>query len=332
MDSIGDLARTFVLRSNQTRLRAEMDQRAVEIATGFTSDPTKRLGGDVAGLISLDRSMARLEAFRISTAEARFVTQTMQSTLEEIQTRGESVSQILISAELTPTGNLLETMTDGAESALEQTISALNRSVAGRSLFAGRATDQIAVVDKDTLISTIRSGLTGLTQKADIEAALNNFFSDGGDFDSLMYQGSQLNLAPIRISDTTEVRIDIRADSPELKDTLKSLAQAVLANDPGLNLKTETRLELIKQSGEDLLENQGDLIKTRAALGATQALVEENLKIVENSTTSSSITKLELVGIDPYESASRYENIRAQLESLYAITARSQRLSLAEYL
>ena len=73
MDSVGDLARTLVLRTNQTRLRQDMDRLAVEVATGFVRDPAGYLQGDTTSLLAIDRALARLDVFRINTAEAVLV-------------------------------------------------------------------------------------------------------------------------------------------------------------------------------------------------------------------------------------------------------------------
>ena len=85
MDTVGDLARTLVLRTHQTRLNRDLDRLGTEIATGFVSDPAAHLGGDVTALVAIDRSLAQLETYRVNTTEAAFLTGTMQTTLEEIQ-------------------------------------------------------------------------------------------------------------------------------------------------------------------------------------------------------------------------------------------------------
>jgi flagellar hook-associated protein 3 FlgL len=81
-----------------------------------------------------------------------------------------------------------------------------------------------------------------------------------------------------------------------------------------------------------LLAAQKPIVELRAGLGALEARVEESATRNATQRTALQIAKSELVGADQYETASRYENARSQLESLYAITARSQRLSLSEFL
>ena len=48
--------------------------------------------------------------------------------------------------------------------------------------------------------------------------------------------------------------------------------------------------------------------------------------------TSYEIARTGLLEADPYETASRLEDVQFQLEALYAVTARMARLSLTSYL
>lgn len=74
------------------------------------------------------------------------------------------------------------------------------------------------------------------------------------------------------------------------------------------------------------------MVETRAGLGAVENRIEEATARNSAERTATSMARLELVGADQFETATRYENTRAQLESLYAITVRSSRLSLVEYM
>ena len=156
MDSVGDLARALVLRTNQVRLRQEMDVLATEVATGFVKDTAKHLKGDTSGLLAIDRSLARLDAFRLNNAEATLISGSMQTALDEIQSRTQQVSEILIAAELTPNDSLLNTMSTDAQDAFAQVLGAMNRSVAGRFLFSGVATDRTAVPEIDAMMTALR--------------------------------------------------------------------------------------------------------------------------------------------------------------------------------
>ena len=332
MKSVGDMARTFVLLNNQVRLRGEMDELAIEVATGFVRDPARHLGGDVTSLMEIDRSLAKLETYRINVAEADFLTIAMQGTLDEVQSRSEDLSSTLIAADLTPGSTLLKVMSNDAENALGQIVNGLNRSIGGRFLFSGVATDRPALPDAQTFLDEALNALSGVTSLADMETALDGFFAPGGSFETIIYEGSNTGLSPLQLSETESVAVDIRASDDTFRQLFKPLIIAALATDPALALDGNVQVEALGQAGRALLGAQSTMADLRAGLGALEARIEETS--VRNATerTATSLARLDLVGADQYETATRYENIRSQLESLYAITARTQRMSFAEYM
>lgn len=332
MQSIGDMARALVLRSNQARLRTEMDGLAVEVATGTTRDPARHLGGDVTGLLSIDRSLARLETFRVSTAEAQLRAGTMQTALDGMQTRAETLAQTLLQADLTPSRDLLDTLSDSAADALTRVVGNLNASVAGRFLFSGVATDQAPVPPIDDVMSALRTAATGETTAAGVMSAIEAFFSPGGGFETTLYAGSDTPVDGLTLNATDVADLDILATDPAIQEVLKPMAMAALAGDPALSLDTTEQGALLSASARVLQGAVKPLVDLRASLGATEARIEDAGVANASERTALSLARQDLVGLDDYETATRYEHIRGQLESLYAITARSQRLSLAEYL
>lgn len=332
METVGDMARALVLRSNQARLRAEMDQLAVEVSTGFVRDSAAHLQGDTSALLGIDRALEKLEVYRVNTASAQFLTGTMQTTLAEVQDRSEGLSQVLLSAELTPNDALLQTLSEDGGAALDQVVNAMNRSVAGRYLFSGTATDTAPMPPVADLLADVRSALTGAPDLAAVDAALDLFFDPGGAFDTVTYQGSDTGLAPLHLSETESATVDIRATDDGFRALLKPMLKAALATDTALGFDRSLQVEMLGSAGRDLLGAQTEVVTLRASLGALEARLEETTVRIASERSATSTARLDLVGTDQYETAARYENIRGQLESLYAITARSQRLSLAEFL
>ncbi|EPX82631.1 Flagellar hook-associated protein FlgL [Salipiger mucosus DSM 16094] len=323
----------LVLRTNQTRLNRDLDRLGVEMATGFVRDSATHLGGDVSGLVAIDRTLAKLESYRVNTTEASFLTGTMQTTLDEIQERSEQLSQVLVSAELTPSEEMLRTLADEAETAMGQIVNGLNRSVGGRYLFSGIATDGPALADVDTILTDLRAALSGETTAAGVDAALDTWFdSPGGGFETAGYLGSTTSLAPLKLGEGETARLDIRADDQVFRDLLKSVAKAALATDDGLGFPDDLQIKLISDAASTLQGDQAEVVELRASLGALEARVEETATRNAAERTATSLARLELVGIDDYETAAKYENTRAQLESLYAISVRSSRMSLVEFL
>lgn len=332
MDSVGDLARALVLRTNQVRLRNDMDKLAVEVATGLAQDPAKRLAGDVSSLTAIDRSLARLDAFRVNTAEAAMISGAMQQSLEIVQDRSATLAGSLLSAELTPTSAMTRTLSENAAGTLGQTIANLNQSVAGRFLFAGTRTDQAPLADANDLIDAARTAVTGATTLADFEAALDTFFGAGDVFEMSIYQGSPDGLAAIPLGEGDAANIDFRASDQEVRDILKPMVMAALAADEGLGLDVNLQVDILRAAGVASMAAQEDFTNMRARLGASEGRIEDATARNAAERSAAEMAKLDLVGADAYESASRYEDVRLQLESLYAITARSQRLTLTNFL
>ncbi|WP_353473529.1 flagellin [Salipiger sp. H15] len=110
------------------------------------------------------------------------------------------------------------------------------------------------------------------------------------------------------------------------------MAKAALAADSTLALAPEVQTELLSQAGRELLGDQQGLVELRAGLGAKEARIEEVTTRNSAERSALSMTRVDLVGADSFEAAARYENVRTQLESLYAITARSSQLSLVDFL
>jgi flagellar hook-associated protein 3 FlgL len=182
------------------------------------------------------------------------------------------------------------------------------------------------------MMNELRGALTGATTAADVNTALDTFFDPGGTFETTIYQGSNNGLSPMQLSETESASVDIKATDQAFRDILKPMAMAAIATDSTLALSGDVQVELLAQSGRDLLGAQTTIVEMRASLGALEGRIEETVARNSAEITSTQLGRLELVGVDEFETATKYESVRGQLESLYAITARSQRLSLAEYL
>lgn len=333
MDTVGDLARTLVLRTHQARLNATVDNLAVEIATGFVTDKASHLGGDITQLLSIDSTLAKLETYRVNTSEATLFTSTMQTTLDEIQTRAASLSQDLLKVELTQTDEMFRTLSTSAESSLDQMMNGLNRSIAGRFLFSGTATDTPPLVDSEEMLAELATVLSGETTVAGVETALDTWFDTaGGGFETFAYKGSTTSLAAMRLSTTESAQVDIRADDDVFRDTLKAVAKAVLASNDSLAFSKDVKSELISNAAVDLQTSQASVVELRAELGALESRIDETTTRNSTERTAMMIARTELVGTDGYEAATAYENTMSQLEALYTMTSRASRLSLVGYL
>lgn len=333
LSSIGDLAQGFSLRMRQADLKADLTQLGTEISTGQVSDPVNRLGGHLSSLSQVEYDLTLAERFASSAHEVATSASAMQASITLVSDLSDKLVGTL--TQVTNAAGQAGMAAAGAEArgALESMTSALNTSVAGRHLFSGTLTKTPPLASSDTILSELRTAISGATSPADIAASAEAFFrTSGGGFETLIYQGSSESLAPIRLGAGEAADLDLRADHAAFRDTLMYTALAALANDPTLSLNAADRRDLLDRSLNGLLTTKDKQVALQADLGVTEARIERAATRIESEATTLRMTRNELLSVDPYETASRMEEVRSQLETIYAITARSARLNLVNFL
>ena len=332
LNRLGDLAQTFALRHQNTRLKQDIQNLNQELVTGQAADLTKHLGGSFARLSSIERDLRVLDGYAVSLSEAKNFTDLMQTRLGQINDITSEFARTLIASESSKAAASANTVAADAGQQFRTVVSMLNSQAAGRSLFAGDTTDSAALLDADTLLAEIETVVAGSASLADIETALDTWFADPLGFDTFAYTGSTTDLAPLRVSENAEVSIGLRADNKALKDTMKALAKAAVSTSAGVTLTADERSTLFLRSGEDLLTAEAGLVTIQARIGIAQEQIEG--WSVRNQTEKSGLmtAKGALVSIDPYQAATELEAAQFQLESLYTVTVRLSQLSLVNFL
>lgn len=330
--TLGDRAYSMTFQSRSAELKTTIARLTDELSSGQTSDVSRRLGGDLSYLSDLEQGRAKLESYSISAREAAVQAEAAQTAVSRVVDISQGLGADLIalgSSALQPiTGQAAREASD----ALQDMIGALNGSAAGRQLFSGTVTDQPPLNSAEALLQGLKTAVTGLSDPADIEAAAAAWFSDPGGFRAEMYQGGDQSMAPIQLSETETVTLDIRADAPEFGAVLQAAALAVLATDEDLALAPETRAELQRNAGEALLSAQDDLTDLGAHIGTAEARIEEVQTRQASARTAMDYAKGSLLEADPYQVATELEAVQFRLESLYTVTARSAQLSLVNFL
>ncbi len=331
--NLGDLAQHFMLRRHNADLKATMTTLTEELASGVRSDVSDAVTGDYSYLADIERSLTIMNGYSQSVNEARLFTDATQSSLEQIQNITSDLGATLITAASSNSTVTFRAVSLGAEQDFRSVVSAMNANVAGRSLFSGNVTDTSPLTDADVILDELRTVVAGLTSPADVQTAVDDWFNaPGGGFETVAYQGSDTDLSPYLLGEGDSVRFELRADSQEMRDLLRDTALAALVGDDAIGLDTASQKSLIQSTGENLMTAQGGLINVRADLGFVEERIDE--AAVRNSASQSSLelARSELIAADPYETATRLENTRQQLETLYAVTVRLSSLTLADYL
>ncbi|WP_254436262.1 flagellin [Ruegeria arenilitoris] len=332
LTSIGDLARGMTLKTRSAELKTQIETLSYEMSTGKVQDVSGRLDGDYSHLLDLDRSLSRLDAYRVSTAEAGLFTDAMQLSLTTIDGSVSEFTASLLSFGTSNQAVSHENASVQARNELDTLISALNTRAGGRSLYSGIATDVSPLPSTDTLLTALEAELTGHVTASDIRQAAEDWFNDPAGFDAVIYQGSDTALAAMQISENESVRIPITATDPAIKDALRDIAVAALVSDDALNLPRDQRTALFTQLGVDLANTQNDIVNLRAQVGSAEARIEQAATRNSAAQTSLEYSRNKLIAADPYETAAQLQTVQFQLESLYSVTVRNANLSLVNFL
>ncbi len=325
--TIGDYARQLVQRRQNSELRLRMDTLVQETGSGKKADLSGALRGDFSRLAAFERDLGALAAFGTAAAELRLRLESAQKALDLVQRDTGVFAGDLIAVPSSHERGL-DVLANDARSRFSSIVSALNTSVAGRSVFAGIATDGAALAPAETILSSLQSLVTGQANAASAEAAIRGWFAPGGGFDTGGYVGDPEPVPDQPVGPGVRLGLSVTAEDTTLREVLASLAVAALsgfgpmAGDPAAQ---QTRLI---NAGESLMSAQSGLSTLRGKIGATESRLEEVTTRNAAEVSALERSKASLTEVDIYDKATDLEAVQGQLELLYAITARSSRLSL----
>ncbi len=333
MMSIGDLSRGLSLQLRQGAIKSDLSRLTEELTTGIKTDPAKDMKGDLAPLLQTQRELNLLQAFAVTNTQARLGADATQQVLGDIQALTERLGVDTLKADLSSANTARAAISSSAREVFSTVVSRLNSAQAGRSLFAGTATDRGALISADDIVADVKTALAGATTASDIEARLDDWFlAPGGAFETTAYTGAATDAAPHRLSDGESVSLAIRADDAVFRGLMKNTLMAQLATDADLGLSASVQTALLRNAGNALIDAQTGLTDMRASVGA----VQERIAMAEDRNSQLQadlrLSRNALMAADPYETATRLEQVQSQLEALYTVTARNSRLSLVDYL
>jgi len=133
----------------------------------------------------------------------------------------------------------------------------------------------------------------------------------------------------VPVSATDTVELDLTAQDPALRATLRDLSIVALMDRNAFAGDQDQSLILSKTMASGLAAS---LIQVEARQGATAARVEQAQSQNASERFSFQEARNSVVGIDLFDTATQLEDAQTRLESLYLLTARMSRLSLTEYL
>lgn len=333
MNSLGDMAQAFASSRNNHDIKTRLFRLTNELSTGRVEDLSAHLRGDTKKLADLDRRITVGGAQFAGVQSAGQTFAVMQLALGRVNGAREELATAL--GTLSLESNSLQTgmAADAGRIAFESIVNALNTRLADQSLFSGATTDRQALTDPATMLDELRGIIAGLTAPADVRDAIANWFTQpGGGFETSGYQGDTGPLPTRRIDEETTVTMTARADDPAIRELLTATAIAALSDDPNLQFSDRDRGELIETAKIGVLVSAAPMVHLQAEIGSQEARIENANVRISAQISALTIMRNQMTGADPFETASRLEQVQVQLETHYTVTARLSRLSLAEYL
>lgn len=333
MMSIGDMSQLFISRRQNTQLKGQMQTLTAELSSGKVADLAKHLRGDQTRLAGIDRTLALLDGFGRAAGETAQSMAMMQTTLAQVDaTRGALANRLI----LTDAGTAAADIPSNAAAARDgfaSIVRALNVKAGNQSLFAGTATDRAALADPTAMLTDIRAAVAGAATVADVKTAVAAWFDQPtGGFATMGYIGDTGPALTRRVDPEETLNISARADAPEIRNLLAAAALAAVADDTGIALLETDRATMLRDAGLRLITGADPLVRMRATLGSTEGRLEELSANRSAQITMLQTARVEMTAADPYDTATRLQQVQQQLETHYTLTARLSRLTLTDYL
>lgn len=330
--TLGDLSQSYSMRQRNVALRTELARYSKELATGQVADVRQVLDGNYTYLTDIERKMDVLAGYAVATTEAGHFANGMQMVITEATDLARDLSSTLITAGTSALGAARPEIAREARTALDTLVDRINTNVSGRFLFSGTATDQPPLPDAQTLLDALSTAIAGAATPGDMIAATQAWFDDPAGYATTVYQGANDAMAPFALSETDRIGIDLRATDPEIKRILSLTAVAALADDAGFGLNAAEKADLFVTAGQSMLAARDGITSLGARVGFVEAHIESIATRNAVEQTSLSYAKAALLEVDPFEAATRLEDVQFNLQSLYAVTVRNAELSLVNFI
>lgn len=330
--SVGDMAQQFISMRQGGAIKTELAQLGARLSTGRIGDVTAALGGDTARLSGINHSLKTLDGYLLAAQETGQTLGAIQTVLARLDTlRGDTSAQLLqLSSD--SLASQIDAAGDAAADVFADMVGTLNTQIGDRALLGGTAVIGAPLAPAGDMLTDLLAAIGAAATATDIITAVETWFDDpAGGFATMGYLG---DVGPPRerpISEGQRVSIDARADDLGIREVLKAAAiAAVAAQRTGLGSAIKT--DLLQQSGQRLHAAATGLIALQARTGAAEAEIARTGTALQAQKTALEIARNDMIGADPYETASRLQAVQLQLETHYSVTARLSRISLLDYI
>lgn len=333
LSNIGDLAQTALLRRDTARVKGDLDRLTLEMTSGRIADLNAALKGQFGPLAGIGRSLSMSDAHLAGNATAARFAEGQQIALGVVHELVQTAGPAFLEAAGPGSDVQRGVIAAQASQQLRQAVGALNTQLEDKALFAGAALDGRALADAETMLDDLEAAIAGVVGPADVLDVVADWFeAPGGGFETLAYQGSAAPVSDMVIAPGDTAGFGVTAADTAVRQALRGFALAALldrglfADDPS------ARQAVLQGAGETLVTAADGLTVRRADIGFTEARIETARVRTEAEVGALRMAQAALNEADPYETALRLQDVRVQLETIYAVTARVSYMSLAQVL
>ena len=327
MTTIGDLAQHFATRRQNADIKSRMNTLSAELSSGKVQDLTRHLSGDTVRVSNAEHDLRRIASFQMANTETAHHLAAVQTVLAEVETmRGDlSASAMMIteSSSLDDVGSV----SSSAKQTLNSLIQSLNTQFAGRSLFAGSATNGPALADADTIISAV----AGAAQNSsDPNSAIDAWFDDPAGFLTIGYLGDTGDFQTRRLGNDRTISNPARADIDVIRDAIRAVVTAAIASEIWLN--SDDQIAMMTAASDQLFAASDGIARLQGEVGLAEQTVEDQSTRLTAQKAAITLMQSSLTDADPFETATNLQQVQLQLETHYTLTARLAGLSFTGYM
>lgn len=332
IQSFPDSLKFIALRERGAELKNEVADAYLELTTGKLNNAniSQRLNGRVGDAQLLRREIenanTRVTSLDLGAGRAALIQSSLTQIVDSVGSLPEEISSALGRGE----ERALELASLDARSSLDSVVSALNVRQGRRYLFSGDAVDAPTIPSAQGIVDGVRAAIAGLTTAADIDTALDTYFGAGGGFETTNYAGGTGDAPALELSSNDQVDIQTRGDDEAFRELIRGLTMASLVGESTLDAEEQ---EAFAEDANGLIISGLDNVATVIAeTGLVEQRIEEAKARNETQTATMTDAYNAMVARDPFEAATRAQELQVQLETTYTVTSRLSQLSFANFL
>jgi flagellar hook-associated protein 3 FlgL len=335
MISLGhsDMASSMKLAEQNFTIKASMETVSSELSSGKKANLIDATAGDLGKLFAIDRTLLRLESKGEAVQLAGGKAAATQAALGNIHDNLMEIGPQLLSAVERRNFQSSTLIAADARHALGAVVVSINSRYGRHSIFAGAAVDQQAIGSAEEILNDVSVIVASSVDSASAILAIDDYFYNaGGGFETNIFRGSSQDAPPLHDENGVDVQYGIRADEPEIRNVLRALAIAAVASEAPNFLGTTDQIDLLREAGMSTIAATGSVIVLRETLGFAEGRIEGVRARTQAMHNILELERFAIVSADPYETATKFEALNVQLQTIYTITARLSGLSLINYL